>query len=134
MSAGVFAPRQKYETESGLILRIKVQPETALALLDPEGTGTLINVPSNDPFSDTSLYPSVKVSAGKREIGWHPRMIVGNWGETEGTDLPVGYKPFSEASLVVFTAANYAALADGQNITYLGNTLRNIRKIDEFVV
>lgn len=134
MSGGIFIPRQKYETNSGLILRVKVQPETALAILDPDDTGVLLNVPSTDAFSDTNLYPSVKISAGKREIGWHPRQVIGNWGETEGTDLPEGYKAFSEASVIIFTAANYATLEAGQNITYLGNTLRSIRLVDEFVV
>jgi hypothetical protein len=134
MSSGVFNENVPYETDSGLVLRCKVQPETGLAVLDATTTPPTLNVPNDTNLDDETLYPSVKVSLGKREIGWHVRKINCEWGDTEGTNLPAGYKPFSTFSLVIFDPAKFAAIQSGQKIDYLGNEATVKSKQAEYVV
>lgn len=134
MSAGVFTENVAYETDSGLVLRCKVQPETGLAVLDSAATPPVLNVPNLSALDDETLYPSVKISAAKNEIGWHPRKLNCEWGDIEGTNLPAGYKPFSRFSLVVFDPLKFAAVQSGDKISYLGNEATVKSKSSEFVV
>ena len=130
MSAGVFLENQKYETDAGFIMKCRVQPETALALLDPEDA-TSFNVGPDEPV--TEGLPSLKISQGKSAIGIWARRIKYRWGNVVGTSLPEGYEPNSSSEMVIFSLEKFQALNELDTITYLGNTATILKKYREVV-
>jgi hypothetical protein len=130
MSAGVFLENQKYETDAGFILKCRVQPETALALLDPAEPASF-NVGPDEPV--TEGLPSLKVSQGKSAIGIWARRIRYRWGSIEGTSLPAGYEPNASGEMIIFSLEKFQALNELDEITYLGNTATILKKYREVV-
>lgn len=66
MSAGIFTS-SKYESNSGAIYKIRVQPETLGA--------TIGGVANSAPTGDVDQEVSAKASGGKREIGMIARTV-----------------------------------------------------------
>lgn len=130
MSAGPFVENQKYETDEGYILKCRVQPETALALLDPADPASF-NVGPEDPV--TAGLPSLKVSNGKSALGWWARRIKFRWGSVVGTSLPDGYQPNATGEMIIFSLAAFQGLNELEEITYLGNTATILKKYREVV-
>lgn len=110
MSAGAFI-RSKYETDTGAILRTRVQPETELMT-----NGT---VPNDAPGGNPTLPWGMKIRPGKREVGIVPRSVTLVFPAGQE---PTGYKPDSPIEVPVMTPAAYAAYQGETNLTYLGAT------------
>lgn len=107
MSSGVFS-RSKYETNLGVVVAIRVQPETIAA--------TLGGAPNAAPADDiTTGYPRATVSKSRRSVGIHARMVT-----IAFTTPPTGYAVGQTHSLPVLTEAVWDGLAEGVACTYLG--------------
>jgi hypothetical protein len=104
MSSGSFV-LAKYETNAGAVRPIRVQPETIIAAVNPEATGT-------------SQGDRIRVSGGKRKIGRKARSVslVQNVGAAVD-----GYQPTKSIRIPIFTLDAYNALTEGQTITYNGS-------------
>ena len=130
MSAGPFQEDQKYETDEGYVLKCRVQPETALALLDPANVASF-NVGPADPV--TPGLPSLKISQGKSALGWWARRIKYRWGSVVGSTLPDDYQANSTGEMIIFSLAAFQALVELEKITYLGNEATILKKYREVV-
>lgn len=108
MSAGAFT-NSKYESNSGSIYRIRVQPETAAATIG----GTANTAPAGAIDQEVSA----QVSGGKRSIGMNARTISLSFTGS----LPTGYAGPS-VRIPVLQSATYDAwtATAGQTGTYLG--------------
>ena len=102
MSAGPFL-LSKYETNDGLILPIRIQPETLTVAENVEPGGG-----ADGPF--------VKVSGSKRSYGVHPRKIT--------LSRSVGAADYGSAKayarVVILTSAAWAAAVIGATVAYAG--------------
>lgn len=111
MSDGPFS-YVKYETNDGLIVPIKIQPETEGLVLDSVtntgATGSL-----------TPGAPSAKVSGSKRSIGINARTVTVRL-TADGSGANAGMKQGSLIRLPVFTPTSYAAYSKGNTGTYKG--------------
>jgi hypothetical protein len=106
MSAGRFNTTAKYETNTGDIRPIKVQPET-IQSWNPEATGT-----SQGAF--------VKVSGGRRGYGTHARMASFKW---KNDIAPSGYDNRGSIRIAMLTATAANNLTYGTDYDYLGQSL-----------
>ena len=107
MSAGQFN-KTKYETNQGNIVPIKVQPETADAVIG----GVTNTAPTGDL---TGGFPSARVSGSNRMIGINARTVT-----VRHTASLAGYKDDSPLTFPCLTPAFYDACQEGATGTYLG--------------
>lgn len=118
MSAGDFI-RSKYETDSGEICNIRVQPETLAATFG--GTANAA------PAGTVTQLASAIARKGKRQIGVGPRLIgVGFETPPTGYTSEVLYVPIMQKTL-------YDATALGDAVSYLGGTGVVVSKIAESI-
>lgn len=123
MSAGKFEP-SLYEMDAasgGLIINIKVQPET-LAATD----GTAANAAPAGP-ADMDL--TAKVSKTNREYGVKPRTVTCRYDDGQ---IPTDYDG-DTFILPVLQPTTYAAWTKGTAITYLGATAKVVSRSPEQV-
>lgn len=121
MSAGDFQ-YSSYETDSGAIHRIRIQPET-LAL----SVGGATN---NPPAGAVTGQGTVKVSKTRREFGIGARSVTIAWdGAT-----PAGYSGDNITRIPVLTPATYNSITVGASGSYLGVDVVIVSKTAESVV
>lgn len=120
MSSGTFS-KTKYESDSGTIHPIRVQPETVGITV---GGGT-----NAAPAGALDSPISAKVSAGNRAFGLKARSITIAFLDT----APTGYKVGSYIRLPILTPTRYSGVAAGQTFSYLGQTATVIGKNPERV-
>lgn len=109
MSAGNFI-LSKYESDTGDVHQIKIQPETSAASLG----GTANQAPSG---AVDSVF-AAEVNRGARAYGLRPRKVT--IGFTD--DAPDGYRPYTSISIPVLQESVFNGLAIGDSVTYNGGT------------
>lgn len=119
MSAGNFV-RSRYESDSGTIHPIRVQPETLAANVGAVNAGAAGAVDS--PIS-------ARVSGGNRQLGLVARRVRVAFTGT----LPTGYAENTVLSIPVLTPAAYAAAISGATGTYLGSPIVVVGRTAESV-
>lgn len=107
MSTGVFS-RTFYEANNGDIYRIRIQPETAQAVIG--GTA------NSAPAGPATVGISAKVSKSRNEIGLGARKV-----SIFTANPPANYAG-NTAQIAVLTPALYDGLNGGESVTYLGAT------------
>lgn len=111
MSSGEFN-YVKYETNKGLVVPVKIQPETLTLTLNSVantgGTGTI-----------TVGAPSARVGGSKKQIGINARTVTVRL-TADGTGENAQMKKGSLIRLPVFLAATYDAYTKGDVGTYKG--------------
>lgn len=111
MSAGDFLTDALYQTDSGIITTIRIQPETLTLTLN-----AVANAAPTGPAQPG--IPSAKVSGGRREIGINARLIRVRFTGT----LPPGYSGGkSIITLPVLASSVFAGYSKGQTGTYTLN-------------
>lgn len=121
MSAGAFV-RSAYETDSGAVAAIRVQPETLTLTL-----GGSANAAAGGAVT---LPGSARVSGGSRSVGINARKVRISFGDAP----PAGYKANSTIALPWLVAATFNALpASGSTGTYLGSAVTLVGKSPERV-
>lgn len=120
MSAGGF-DSSKYEADSGLIFRIRVQPETTAATIG----GTQNTAPSG---SVGAGLPSARARGSKRAIGVTARRVTCSFATP-----PSGYKAGELISIPILTPELYNSIAFDDAVSYLGATGKVVGKISEGV-
>lgn len=106
MSAGPFTD-SKYESEAGTIHFIRIQPETAAAVING-----VTNTAPSDPIDTPG---SALASGGKRRFGLIARTVtLKPVGEP-----PTGYKLDGRLTIPALTQAVYLAATPGTTATYL---------------
>lgn len=119
MSAGDFV-NSKYESDTGGIYAIRVQPET-LAL----SVGGTTN---NAPTGAVDQEGRARTSGGNRKYGIKARFVTLRSPESGGT-LPAGYKPGQLLRVPILTPALFNAIPpSGGEATYLGTTMEVVGK------
>ena len=104
MSAGAFN-LAKYQSDSGVIYNIKIQPETqAFSAQAGVIAGAVVGE------------PSAIAKGSRRGIGVNARKVRIRFTAAP----PIGYEPGQTLSVPIFTLAAYTAITKGQSITYLG--------------
>lgn len=116
MSSGNFTDGI-YLTDLGTALRLRFQPEDVIGTVNPAATGTAV-----------AGSPSARISGSPRGKGVWARRVYGKW-----TTAPAGYQANGRVTLVIFTKAAFDAIADGQEITYLGGTFKVTGKRNESI-
>jgi hypothetical protein len=104
MSSGQFV-RTGYESDSGKVYSIKVQPET----LTSWNTGT----PTN-PTEETSAH-----ATNRKGVGMFARQVSLKWSGNPPVP-PNNYFPYGTIRVPVLTKADFQALGLGQSVQYLG--------------
>lgn len=111
MSTGKF-DYAKYETNDGLVVPVKIQPETLTLTLNSvanaQGSGSL-----------TPFLPSARVGGSKKQIGINARTVTVRL-TADGAGENAGMKSGSLIRLPVFLPATYAAYSKGDVGTYKG--------------
>lgn len=107
MSSGAFS-RTFYEANNGDIYKVRVQPETAQAVIG--GTANAA------PAGPATVPISAKVTKARNEIGLGCRKI-----SIFTANPPADYIG-NTAQLAVLTPALYDGLNGGESVTYLGAT------------
>lgn len=120
MSAGEFT-RTRYQTDSGSILRCRVQPET-LAL-------TIGGTANSAPASQVDDEGSVLISSRRRN-GVNARYVSLAWTGSP----PAGYKEGVNVRVPVLQKSTFDAWALDATGTYLGAGVRLAGKTNEKVV
>ena len=115
MSAGSFS-RSKYESDSGEIYAIRVQPETIVAGTNPEPAGTI------------TAEVSAIANGSRRRLGMNARRV----RVVFTASAPAGYKADSPIALPVLTPTAYQSLSKGDSFAYLGGTVEVIGKTPEY--
>ena len=110
MSSGPFI-RSRYESDTGVIARCRVQPETEL-LTD----GSVFNAA---PTGAPTVPFSIKIRPGKRELGIIPRTVQLSFA---AGNEPAGYKPGEILSVPVLDPLVFTAFQASSQLTYLGQT------------
>lgn len=108
MSAGAFT-RAFYDTNNGIRLAIRVQPETLAATL-----GGTVNASKTAPADQG--YPRATVHKSRKSPGIHARTVTLQFTATP----PTGYKVGSTYILPVMDLAVWTNLSEGAVCTYLG--------------
>lgn len=109
MSAGSFV-RSKYETDSGKIVSVRVQPETVAAVFTPGGTNAA-------PTGAVTVNGRFALNIGhKRRKPFSARTVTIRFTGT----VPDGYKPGSPVTIPVMTLAVYDAITDQSTVSYAG--------------
>ncbi len=98
MSAGATLPNARYESDSGIIFPIRIQPETITLNLN-SNTNTL---PSGSVTLDV---PSARVGSGRNSFGVNARLVRVRFTGA----IPPGYLANGVITLPVLTPANYAS-------------------------
>lgn len=111
MSAGQFLDAF-YETNSGEICGVRIQPETAALVLDA--------VSNTIPAGPATQLASAQVGRGKRSIGVNTRTVT---VEFTGA-VPDGYQPNGKITLPWLQQASFEALPKNALGTYLGVGVR----------
>lgn len=110
MSSGAF-DIYNYKADSGTVFPITLQPETTEATFN----GSINSSPAGSPVAGVA---SISVSAGRRSIGIHPRVVtVGKM-----TGMPTGYLANATYRIVCLSDTVFAGLTRGQAAGYLGGT------------
>ena len=122
MSSGAF-DLVNYRTDDGVLIPIKIQPETAEATF-----GGAIN--SSPPGAPSSGYPSALVSGSRRSIGIHPRTVTIRI--TAG--LPAGYLANQSYRIPCLNDTAYASATKGAAAGYLGGSGKVVSKSPEVIV
>lgn len=121
MSAGEFSI-SKYECSTlGVIMPIKLQPETNIFAA---------GVANAEPAGAITLDLFAHVSGGKNEYGVTPRKVRIKF--TDQAAVPDGYSG-DELVVPVMTEAAYNAYTRGTTGTYLGAPIQIVSKIPEYV-
>lgn len=123
MSAGSFSDT-KYQASytATEIHPIRIQPETALAVLD--------SVTNSAPTAALTSPISAKVSGSRRTIGLTPRKVT---LEFTG-EAPAGYDTGSQVTIPCLTQAFYnKALSKGTVGTYLDKAVKVVSSTPEYV-
>lgn len=107
MSAGSFV-QSKYQSDTGDVHIIKVQPETLAATIG--GTANAAVAGAVD-----SVF-AAEVNRGARAYGLRPRKVTVAFE----TDVPTGYRPYTTLSIPVLSAAVFAAVSPGDAVSYAG--------------
>jgi len=114
MSAGKFVDRN-YSTTAGLLVPIRIQPET-ITEWNPQAAGPLL--PGQ---------PSAQVSKGRRSIGINARIARFRWSGA----VPDGYDPAGIITLPILTQSSFVALVKNTAYAYNGGTLNLVGKSEE---
>lgn len=109
MSAGSFTG-SKYQSDTGDIHYIKVQPETIAATL-----GGTANAPL--PGAIDSVF-AAEVNRGARAYGLRPRKVTISFE----ADVPDGYRPYTSISIPILSASVFSGIGVGDAVTYAGGT------------
>lgn len=107
MSAGLFT-KGKYTTNAGVVVAIRVQPETLSATL-----GGTANASASGAV--TPGYPRATVSKSKRSVGIHARTVTLRF---VGAAAPAGYASNQTYTIPVMSAALWDTLAEETACTY----------------
>jgi len=112
MSAGNFT-FSKYESNSGSIYKIRVQPETLTATIDA--------VANDAPAGDVDQEVSAKASGGKREIGMIARTVTLRFTGT----VPTNYSG-DDVTVPVMQSSTYDSWTTpaDKTGTYLGSAVK----------
>lgn len=119
MSSGAYL-NSKYQSDSGNVYPIRVQPETTSA--------TINSVANAAPAGAIDQEVSAKVSKGNRGIGVKPRSVTVRW-----TAAPDGYEPTSLIRIPILTQTVYNGITKGQTVSYLGASGTVVSKSPERV-
>jgi hypothetical protein len=119
MSAGKFN-KVRYQTDAGVLVRIRVQPETLEAVFG----GAINSSPAGTP---DSTYPSALVSGSKRSIGIHPRFVTIFFTG----DAPAGYKPEQTYRIPCLNTLAFESASEGGQANYLGKPGQVVSKTKE---
>lgn len=122
MSAGAFV-NTKYSTAGGVVVPIRVQPETLLATLG----GTANSAPAGDVVAG---YPSAKVSGSKRKFGINARTVSMKFTAA----VPDGYAPNSIVRIPWLQQTSFNSIGKGTTGTYLGVAVQVIGRSGEEIV
>lgn len=109
MSAGSFV-QSKYQSDTGDVHVIKVQPETIAATLG--GTANAAVAGAID-----SVF-AAEVNRGARAYGLRPRKVTVAFE----TDVPTGYRPYTSLSIPVLSASVFAGVSPGDTVSYAGGS------------
>jgi hypothetical protein len=120
MSAGAFE-YSRYASGSGLVYRIRVQPETLAMVIDGS-----TNAAAPDSIDGIG---TIKTSAGNRAFGIKPRTVTVRFTST----LPTGYKAGTLITLPWMVADTWEELTNGDTGTYLGQAIELVSKKAENV-
>lgn len=121
MSAGTFTI-SKYECSTlGVVMPIKLQPETNVFAAGEA---------NSEPTGPITLDLFAHVNGGKSEYGVTPRKVRIKF--TDPADLPDGYTG-DELVVPVMREAAYDAYVRGTTGTYLGSAIQIVSKIPEYV-
>lgn len=119
MSAGLFT-YSKYESNSGEIYRIRVQPETLLA-----------NIGSANSAPDGAItgQGTVRVGGGNRQFGIKARSVTVKFT----ADAPTGYAENQVYRIPILQETLWDSINLGATGTYLGNAIEVVGKSPERV-
>lgn len=120
MSAGAFES-SKYETNSGAVLKCRVQPETlsfTVASVTNAATAAAIDTPG-----------SARMTGGRRQFGVTARAVYISFDDTP----PTGYKEGVTYPVPCLQEAIYDAAETAATGTYLGTTCRIVGRRPESV-
>lgn len=118
MSSGAFVV-SKYETDSGEIMPIRIQPETAVTSI---GSGA-----NTAPSANVTIPFSARARGGKRKLGVTARTVT---LRPVGTS-PAGYKEGQLLIVPILKPALYNATKNGDSATYLGTPFLVVGKSPE---
>lgn len=119
MSAGEFRI-SRYQTNTGILVPIKIQPETADATF-----GGVINLAQSGAAQPG--WPSATVSSSRRGIGIHPRTVQVKM--TAG--MPASYLEKQSYSIPCLSESVWDGVAKGQAVGYQGGTGEVVSKTAE---
>lgn len=119
MSAGAFL-RTKYQSDSGTIYAIRVQPETVAANIGGANTA---------PAGAIDGEGSVKARGGSREIGIKARKVRVKFTGA----VPDGYKPDTVLEIPILTPSVYQSIGTNATGTYLGQPVEVVGKTNESI-
>lgn len=112
MSSGAFT-NAKYETDSGEVAAVRVQPETINAF-NPTAAGA------------ATIPGKVPLTRGRRTFGIRPRIVYGVW-----TTAPDGYKAGGTVRISIMTPTAYQDISIDDALAYAGGTFRVTGKTGE---
>lgn len=118
MSAGNFLDAF-YETDTGDIAPIRIQPETAALVLDGKTNAI--------PAGPAVIPVAARISGSRRAYGIHARRVRVKFGATP----PTGYLPNGVVTLPWLQIDTYASLKKGDTGTYLGSSVTYVGKSAE---
>lgn len=117
MSAGEFV-RAKYESNSGRVYNIRIQPETQTLAIN--------SVANASPSGPVTEEVSAKVSGSKRSIGMNARTVTLEWA----TAPPAGYSD-GIVRVVILQESTYDAITPGATGTYQDSAVIVVGKSPE---